>query len=165
MAKKRKTRRNPVATLTADQEFELALWSSKDPEKHGNTPLNFVDAMQKRAAWFQHRDYMLTEGFGSDRPGFRPRAWWLYEKNMKPPSASTINLEKEPAEWELLLEMGEMDQGEKAQVLAEWLQMRELRPLKADNIKVLQRQAALLAEHVDGGQVAIDILTEVKKDV
>ena len=112
MAKKRKQRRNPVQQLDFPQELELSIGRGG--------ALNFESELQKRAAWFAHREYMLEEGFGNrnDHPGNRPEAWWVYEAKQEKPAGE---------EWEDLAEMGEMDHTEMAALLAQWTKLLELR--------------------------------------
>ena len=161
MVKRRKRRkRNHLESLTDWQELELILYPSKEPEAMGGANLNFQDSMEKRSAWFAFRDYLLN-GFGA-YPGTRPAGWWLFEKNQRPPMTGAIhNMD----EWELLIEMDEMGENEKAKVLANWLHMRELVSLNFDHLEKLERQADLLAKYVNGGHVARERLEEKKEGI
>lgn len=121
MSKRRKNRRNPIAELTHGQEFELILWGSKEPERRGKDGpgLNFTDTLQKRAAYFLHREYLLEEAFGNrnNNPGRRSAGWWLYEAKEERPEGD---------QWERLIELGAMDEVETAAVLADWTRGLEL---------------------------------------
>ncbi len=162
MAKRRKQRRNPISILSYNQEFELALSEDKEPENRAGNNTAFIDALQKRAAYFAHRDYVLNEGFGNinDSPGHRPGGWWAFESQEK----RNRNID----EWEQLLLMGELSDQEKGLILAQWLQRFELSqgrfkmfPAEKEPFK---RQAELLAEHVEGGQVALAALNNFTED-
>jgi hypothetical protein len=105
--KRRRIRRNPVYKLDGQQEFSLIFGGDN----------GFEGNLQKRGAWYTHRADILEE-FIPNHPGMRPAAWWEFEwKGEKTRDKSD--------EWELLID--EMEESEKALVLAMWVKLLHLR--------------------------------------
>jgi hypothetical protein len=63
--------------------------------------------------WRRHRELMLRNEY----PGRRPEEWWLYEREMQPPSRQD--------EAATLYAMGELTGSELNQVVGEWRQHYE----------------------------------------
>jgi hypothetical protein len=101
--------------------------------------------MQRRVAWFQHREEFMPDA----EPGRRPGGWWSFEG----PKIPRLAVE---ADFEYLWRAGVMDKDEQAAVLAQWTRMLGLhgeliKTVIADGdprgyLTGLRRQAALLGE-------------------
>ena len=112
MAKKRKQRRNPIHHLGDYQEWELRIGQ-------GGRGSNFESDLQRRAAWFYHRESFLQK-YMDEYPGRRPWAFWYYEQ----PAGREYSCQ---TQWKYLLQNNLLLEGEYALVLAGWLQMLDLR--------------------------------------
>jgi hypothetical protein len=81
------------------------------PTENTDIPKPWEDRQITKAAWEKHRDFLM--GGAATGHGWRPEAWWLYERNMEPPMPPY----KQAA---VLLEMGELKGGELERVLGWW---------------------------------------------
>jgi len=70
MATKKRRKIAKRGELTTDQFFSLLLGDVK------HDPPTFESPFMRRAAWYEHRDEMMTDW---DHAGVRPQAWWDYD--------------------------------------------------------------------------------------
>ncbi|MCL5981385.1 MAG: hypothetical protein M1571_02485 [Firmicutes bacterium] len=131
MAKKRKTRRNPVSHLDGIQELSLQFGGD----------YGFESKLQRRAAWYAHRTALIDLAV-ENIPGTRPAAFFEYEY----PEAKDSPGE----EWEFLLQNGLLLDGEMPGILAMWTRTLELTAeglaYRPDALEARHRQAKLLGE-------------------
>jgi hypothetical protein len=146
MAKKRKQRRNPVSQLDGQQEFDLVLGESRRPA--------FESALQRRAAWYEHRSKLIEES-AEALPGSRPKAFWQYEH----PEVRDFAGEK----WEYLLQKGLLLEGELSGIVAGWIDhlahYTEYMALNGVSLEPYRRQAVVL------GQAAQEALAEAERAI
>ena len=121
MPRKRRTAKEKKKVLSSAQYFDLCLSRSRTIDKHRPA---FQSALERRAAWYAHRGELM-EGFGSG-PGRRVGGWWAYECPKEIPREERDRPNQEE-DWEILLALGEMDEDEKAEVLALWAKLLHLK--------------------------------------
>jgi hypothetical protein len=161
LPRKRIRSKSRSQALNNDQFMDLWLCQDVSGRKHGLRPF-FPDAMQRRVAWFQHRDEFMP----SADPGRRPGGWWSFEH----PKIPRLAVE---ADFEYLWRAGVMDKDEQAAVLAQWTRMLDLhgeliKMVIADGdprgyLAGLHRQAVLLGD-VAVKQLEQVLTTESKED-
>ncbi|MHB1255265.1 MAG: hypothetical protein ACYCXI_03465 [Dethiobacteraceae bacterium] len=142
--KKRKPRRNPISQLDLQQEFDLVLGEHRRPA--------FESALQRRAAWYTHRDRLIKES-AEEIPGSRPQAFWEFEH---------LEIREFDGEkWEYLLQNSLLLDGEQAGITANWIDYlqrhTEYLALNSVSLEPYRRQAALL------GEIAQEALAKLQK--
>ena len=94
--------------------------------ENSDLPKPWEDNPLTRAGWERHKDLLLSGA--ATGYGWRPNGWWMYERNMAPPSAQD--------QARKLYEMGELKGVELERCLVSWpddLEPRSHRPYSADH--------------------------------